>query len=133
MSALITQTGQLLQQSADLLKNPIVVPALKGVFGLLKGAFSNNKRAQQRLEMVEKLEANEEDIKALTTNIDDLIFDNEELKKQLADAIANVEEKKVEAGITTETTNINVDITNSGDGNNIIAGINKGGDIIIGK
>jgi len=132
MSALITQTGQLLQQSADLLKNPVVVPALKGVFGLLKGAFGNNKRAQQRLEMVEKLEANEDDIKALTTNIDDLVFDNEELRKQLSEAITKVEEKKVEAGITNDTTTITTTITNSGD-STIIAGIKKAGDINITK
>ena len=132
MSALITQTGQLLQQSADLLKNPVVVPALKGVFGLLKGAFGNNKRAQQRLEMVEKLEANEDDIKALTTNIDDLVFDNEGLRKQLSEAITKVEEKKVEAGITNDTTTITTTITNSGD-STIIAGIKKAGDINITK
>jgi len=92
-----------LQQSAELLKNPVVIPAIQGMFGFLKKAFSNNKKAQERLEMIEKMEANEETINGLKNSLDDLLYDNEELKKELEQHVIAVEEKKQAAGI-----NINV-------------------------
>ena len=137
--SLVAQTGQLLSQSAELLKNPIVLPALKGVFGVLKGAFGSNKRAQQRLEMLEKMDANElaaeenkKLIDALKVSLDDALFENAELEKKLAEVLSQVEEKKKEAGIgsTNETTTINTNINASGDNNKIVAGIkNVDGDI----
>lgn len=137
--SLVAQTGQLLSQSAELLKNPIVLPALKGVFGVLKGAFGSNKRAQQRLEMLEKMDANElaaeenkKLIDALKVSLDDALFENAELEKKLAEVITQVEEKMKEAGVgtTTETTTINTNINASGDNNKIVAGIkNVDGDI----
>lgn len=137
--SLVAQTGQLLSQSAELLKNPIVLPALKGVFGVLKGAFGGNKRAQQRLEMLEKMDANElaaeenkKLIDALKVSLDDALFENAELEKKLAEVLSQVEEKKKEAGIgsTTDTTTITNKIKTSGDNNKIVAGIkNIDGDI----
>lgn len=137
MSELITQAGTILQQSAELLKNPVVLPAVQGMFGFLKKAFSGNKRAQERLEMIEKMKATEEIseenkavIDGLKTNLDDLLYDNEELQKQLAEFMKQVEEKKEEAGIApTETTTINTTINASGDNNKIVAGIKNAGDI----
>lgn len=137
MSELITQAGTILQQSAELLKNPVVLPAVQGMFGFLKKAFSGNKRAQERLEMIEKMKATEEIseenkavIDGLKTNLDDLLYDNEELQKQLAEFMKQVEEKKEEAGIApTETTTINTTINASGDNNKIAAGIKNAGDI----
>jgi len=128
--SLIAQTGQILAQSAQLLKNPIVGPALKGVFGVLKGVFGG--RAKQRLEMLENIdenkmsaEENKELIDALKVSLDDALFNNEELKNQLIAELAKVEEKIKEAGISnvTDTTNINTNINASGDNNKIAAGI----------
>jgi hypothetical protein len=138
MSALITQAGTILQQSAELLKNPMVLPAVQGMFGFLKKAFSGNKRAQERLEMIEKMEAAEEIsaenkavIDSLKTNLDDLLYDNEELQKQLLEFMKKVEDKKEEAGIaaSTETTTITTTIENTGANSKIVAGIKNAGDI----
>lgn len=113
------QAGAILQQSSELLKNPVVLPAIQGMFGFLKKAFGNNKRAQERLEMIEKMEANAETIAALKVSIDDLLYDNDELKKELEKHVKVVEEKVKEAGISISKNN---SLTVNGDGN-IVGGM----------
>jgi len=130
MSVLLTQTGAILQQSAELLKNPVVMPAVKGLFDFFKNAFSNNKRAKERLEMIEKMDANEEAINAFKTNIDDLLYENEDLKKQLEKIVSQVEEKMKEAGMGNITKNNTMNI--SGDNSLGIQDI-SGGNITINK
>lgn len=99
MSALLTQTGMILKNSAELLNSPIVVPAVKGLFGFLKKVFTNNKRAKQRLEMIEKMEANEETINSLKTNLEDAMYENDELKKELEKIVKDVDDKMQKAGM----------------------------------
>ncbi len=118
MSALLTQAGAILQQSTELLKNPVVIPAITGFFGFLKKAFGGNKRAQERLEMIEKMEASEQEIEALKVSLDDILYNNDELKKELEVHVKKVEEKKQEAGITINKTS-NLNITGN---NNILGG-----------
>jgi len=69
------------------------------LFGWLKKAFKNSKRAQERLELIEKAEANKETIKQLQTNIDDLLYDNEEYQKQLAELVEDVKKQADKAGV----------------------------------
>lgn len=69
------------------------------MFGWLKKAFKNSKRAQERLELIEKAEANKETIKQLQTNIDDLLYDNEEYQKQLAELVEDVKKQADKAGV----------------------------------
>ncbi|MBN2892096.1 MAG: hypothetical protein JXL97_09530 [Bacteroidales bacterium] len=117
--SIVMQAGAILQQSSELLKNPVVLPAIQGMFGFLKKAFGNNKRAQERLEMIEKMEANAETIAALKVSIDDLLYDNDELKKELEKHVKVVEEKVKEAGISISKNN---SLTVNGDGN-IVGGM----------
>ncbi len=124
---IISQTTQILEQSVELMKNPAVSGAVNGFLGWMKNIFSNNKRAQQRLEMIEKMEANEEIIKGLQTNLDDLLYENEELKKQFEGKLAELQEQLQNAGVQiTKTNTMNI----TGDGNIGLQDIN-GGDINI--
>lgn len=138
--SLVGQTGQILSQSAELLKNPLVVPALKGVFGVLKGAFGGNKRAQQRLEMLEKMEAteaaseeNKQLIEQLKVSLDDALFENEELEKKLAEVLTQVEEKMKEAGVGNNVTNITKTLNSTGDNNINVMDVGEGVNININK
>ena len=110
MTGLITQAGAILQQSVELMKIPAVSGAVTGLFGWLKNAFKNNKRAKERLELIEKAEANEETIKQLQTNLDDLLYDNEAYQKQLAELVEEVKKQADKAGVknVTKTNTMNV-------------------------
>jgi len=112
MIPIIATAGAILAQSVELFKSPIVKESVQGLFGFLKKAFTNNKRAQERIEILEKLDSSqesikkgEEAIKALETSLDDLLYDNEELKKQLETEVKKVETKMQEAGISINKTN----------------------------
>lgn len=110
MSAIISQAGAILQQGAELMKNPAISGAVTGLFGWLKDVFKNNKRAKERLELIEKAEANEETIKQLQTNLDDLLYENEEYQKQLAALVEEVKKQADKAGVSnvTKTNTMNV-------------------------
>ncbi len=125
MSDVITQVGQILQQGQELLGNPAVAPVVKGLIDWMKGLFKNNKRAQQRLEMIERMEASEKEIEALKVSLDDLLYENEELKKQLEQKLAEVQNALQAAGINIQKTNT-INIT--GDGNIALQDI-QGGNI----
>jgi predicted nuclease with TOPRIM domain len=130
MIPIIATAGAILAQSVELFKIPAVKESVQGLFGFLKKAFTNNKRAQERIEILEKLDASQESIKkgeeaivGLQASLDDLLYDNEELKKQLEEEVKKVETKMQEAGININkkntfniTGNDNIgaqDITNS--------------------
>ncbi|MEA2042680.1 MAG: hypothetical protein U9N85_09035 [Bacteroidota bacterium] len=110
MTELISQAGAVLKQGTELMKIPAVSGAVAGLFGWLKKAFKNNKRAQERLELIQKAEANEETIKQLQTNLDDLLYDNEEYQKQLAEMVEEVKKQADKAGVknVTKTNTMNV-------------------------
>ncbi len=122
MDPILTQTVEILKQSAELMKVPAVSSAMTGLIKWLKNLFKNNKRAQERLEMIEKLQANEETIKQLQINLDDLLYENQELKKQLEEKIKEIQEKISASGININKTNT-INIT--GDGNIAIPDVNN--------
>jgi hypothetical protein len=129
MTELISQAGNILQQSAQLMKIPAVSGAVTGLFGWLKNAFKNNKRAKERLELIEKAEANEETIKQLQTNIDDLLYDNEEYQKQLVELVEEVKKQADKAGVSNITKTNTMNIT----GNSNISIQDSKGDINLNK
>jgi len=122
MSDLLIQTGQILQQSSELMKNPAVAGAVTGFIGWMKNIFSNNKRAKERLEMIEKMQANEETINQLKTNLDDLLYENQDLQKQLEEKLAELQKTISNAGISiTKTNTVNIE----GNNNSVFQDINK--------
>jgi hypothetical protein len=122
MSDLLIQTGQILQQSSELMKNPAVAGAVTGFIGWMKNIFSNNKRAKERLEMIEKMQANEETINQLKTNLDDLLYENQDLQKQLEEKLAELQKTISSAGISiTKTNTVNIE----GNNNSVFQDINK--------
>ena len=125
---LLSQVSQILQNGKDLMSNPTVSGAVTGLLGWMKKAFKNNKRAQERLEMIERLEANEEVINQLKTNLDDLLYDNEQLQKELEEKVKEVNEAMAKAGINiTKTNTMNI----NGDNNIGIQDVSGGGNINI--
>ncbi len=129
---LVGQANAIFSQGTELMKNPAISGAVAGMYSWMKGVFKNNKRAQERLEQIEKSDANEDAIKGLTSSLDDVLYGNEELQKQLAEKLKEIEtimqRENINNSVTTTTTNINT----TGDGNKVVSGVNvKGGDFII--
>ena len=127
---LLSQAGEIFQRGTELMKNPAIGGAVTGLFGWMKGVFKNNKRAQERLALLESAEADENTINSLKTSLDDALYQNEELQKQFAKELKKVEQVMTKEGITnvTKTTTINA---NNSTNTKIIADANTKGDIII--
>ena len=129
---LLTQTSAILSQGAELMKNPAVGTAVTGMFTWMKDLFKNNKRAQERLELIEKSEANESTINDLKTNLDDLLYNNEELKKQLEEQVTKVEKMMEKAGVQSNVSKTNV-MKDTGDNSQNFQDVNVKGNFSINK
>lgn len=134
MLAAVTSVGALLTQASKLMENKTVKESVKSVVGWMKGLFKNNKRAKERLELIEQGKANEEAIKGIQSSLDDALYGNEELIKEFETKIKEMEEKMKEAGITTNinktntmniTGNNNVGLNDISGNSNINLNINK--------
>lgn len=131
MTELINQAGEILSRGAELLENPQVGTAINGMFSLLKNAFKNNKRAKERLELIEKEKVDEELINQVKTNLDDLLYENEDLQKQLAEKIEEIQLLMKQEGVAnTNKTNI-INVNNSSNTIALQDIDTKGGDINI--
>jgi len=129
---LIGQANAIFSQGAELMKNPAISGAVGGMFSWMKGVFKNNKRAQERLELIEKSQANEEAIKGLSSSLDDVLYGNEELQKQLAEKLKEIETIMQRENINNSVTTTTTTITTTGDGNKIGSNVDTGGgDFII--
>ncbi len=96
---IVAKTIQILSKSSELLQEPAVADAISEFIQLLKNILSDYRRARERLEIIVKMEANEKIIKGLQTNLDDLLYENEELKKQLEEKLQEIHENLKDAGI----------------------------------
>ena len=105
---------QILKQSTVLLKNPAIGGAFTGMTGWIKSAFNNNIRAKERLELIEKAEANENAINQLKTNLEDLFYNNEDLQKQLTEKVDEVKKLMKQEGLSVSKTNT---MATTGNGN----------------
>jgi len=129
---LVGQANAIFSQGTELMKNPAISGAVAGMYSWMKGVFKNNKRAQERLEQIEKSDANEEAIKGLTSSLDDVLYGNEDLQKQLAEKLKEIETIMQRENINNSVTTTNTNINTTGDGNKVVSGVNvKGGDFII--
>ena len=127
---LLSQTGNVLSKGMELMSNPAIGGAVTGLIGWMKGLFKNNKRALERLAMVEKAEADEKTIEKLTNSLEDEIYENEELQKQFAEELKKVEAIMKKEGVTNITKTNTINTTNSTN-TKIAQDINIKGDIII--
>ncbi len=129
MMELINQATAILAQGTELMKNPAISGAVNGMFGWLKGVLGK-KSAKEKLDLIAENRHNEETIAGLKANLEFILEDNEDLQKQLAEKIKEVEELMKKEGIQSITkTNT---MTTKGDGNINLQDIN-GGNITINK
>lgn len=129
MMELITLTGVILGQSAKLMENPAVGDAVKGVFKWV-GGILGKKSSQEKLEQIERNEHTEETVNSVKSNLEFVLEDNEELQKQLAAKLKELQNIMQREGVkmVTKTNTMNV----SGNQNISLQDINSGGNITIG-
>ena len=126
---LVTQASTILSQGAELMKNPAISGAVGGMFGWLKEILGK-KSAKEKLELIEQNKHNDGTIAGLEANLEFILEDNEDLQKQLAEKIKEVESLMEKAGVQSITkTNT---MTTTGDGNISLQDLN-GGNITINK
>lgn len=123
MNELIEQTGNILSQSQELLNNPEIKGAISDFLSWIgQKIFTNKKTKQERLSLIEKQEANEQTINDLKSDIRSIIEDHDELQKELAEKVKDVDLFMQQAGIPINKTN---NINNTGNENIINQDINS--------
>ncbi len=95
---LVTQTSAILKQGAELMKNPAIGGAITGFFGWIKGILGK-KSAKEKIELIEQNKHNESTIAGLEANLEFILEDNEDLQKQLAEKVKEVELLMEKAGV----------------------------------
>jgi len=109
MNELIQQTGNILAQSQELLKQPEVKGAISGFLSWIgTKIFANKKATQEKLALIEQQKADAETITALKANLEFMLDGNDELQKELAEKVKEVDLLLKQAGTQiTKTNSIN--------------------------
>ena len=128
MEELISQASQLIQQSSDLMSHPVVGLAAKEFVGWLGGKFGKTS-AKEKLKKIEDDDYDEKTVAGFEANLEFILEDNEQLQKELAEKIQQLEQLMAKEGIniTTKTNTMNV----TGDHNISIQDVDSKGNINI--
>lgn len=123
MNELIQQTGNILAQSQELLKQPEVKGAVTGFLSWIGSKlFANKKATQEKLALIEQQKADAETIAGLKSNLEFVLDGNDELQKELAEKVKEVDLLLKQAGVqTTKTNSINI----TGNSNKVYQDINN--------
>ncbi|MEA3450515.1 MAG: hypothetical protein U9Q83_01275 [Bacteroidota bacterium] len=123
MTELIQQTGNILAQSQELLKLPEVKGAVSGFLSWIGSKiFANKKATQEKLALIEQQKADADTIAGLKSNLEFVLDGNDELQKELAEKVKEVDTILKQAGVQTNKTNT-VNIT--GNSNKVIQDVNN--------
>jgi len=123
MTDLIQQTGNILAQSQELLKEPEVTGAISEFLHWIgKKIFGNKKATQEKLALIEQHKADKETIASLKSNLEFVLEGNEELQKKLEEKVKEVDLLLKKSGEQITKTNT---VTITGDGNNVIHDVNN--------
>ena len=90
MNELMTQLSAILGQAAELLKIPAISGAVTGLFSWLGNVFTKEP-AKKRLNLFQQNKQSEETITELKSNLKYEIEGNEDLQKQLAEKLNEIE------------------------------------------
>ena len=128
MEELISQASQLIQQSSDLISHPVVGMAAKEFVGWLGGKFGKTS-AKEKLKKIEEDNYDEKTVSGFEANLEFILEDNEQLQKELAEKIKQLEEVMAKEGIsiTTKANKMNV----TGNQNISIQDVSSNGNINI--
>lgn len=129
MQELITYAGDILRQSAELMKNPAVATAVSGMVSWLSGVFGKKQSTEEKLRLIEENKHTDETVRSLQSNLEFLLEDNRELQEQLSARLREIDTVMKQEGmsIVTKTNTMNI----TGDNNTAIQGIEGKGDINI--
>ncbi len=112
------------------MKNPAIGGVITGLFGWLKGILGK-KSAKEKLELIEQNKHTEGTIAGLEANLEFILEDNEDLQKQLAEKLKEVELLMKQEGIDNSIKISTINISNSTN-TKIAQGIDKiDGDLTI--
>lgn len=114
MSDIMQQTGEILDKSQELLKEPMVKGAISGFLKWIGDKiFANKKSVKEKLALIEQQKADTNTISGLKANLEFVLEDNEELRKELEEKVKAIDLLLKQSGIETNKTNSQVV---SGDG-----------------
>ena len=92
MTDTIEQTGDILENSQELLENPEVKGAISGFFKWIGSKiFANKKSAKEKLALIEQQKADSNTISGLKANLEFVLEDNEELQKELKEKVHEID------------------------------------------
>ena len=129
MEELISQASQLIQQSSDLINHPVVGLAAKEFVGWLGGKFGKTS-AKEKLKKIEEDNYDEKTVSGFEANLEFILEDNQQLQKELAEKIKQLEEVMAKEGISIVNKTNTMKI--SGAGSKGVQDVNSGcGDINI--
>lgn len=123
MNELIQQTGNILAQSQELLKQPEVKGAISGFLSWIGSKiFANKKATQEKLALIEQQKADADTISNLKANLEFMLDGNDELQTELAEKVKEVDLLLKQAGVqTTKTNTANI----TGNSNKVYQDINN--------
>ena len=104
MNKLLTQTGAILGQATELLEIPAISDTVKGLFTWL-GNVITKKSAKEKLELIQQNKYSKETIIGFTANLETILEDNEDLQKQLAERLMEIERLMLENGVQSTVSN----------------------------
>ncbi len=105
MTELIQQVGVAFEKAQQLMGVSAVKETVTGILGWIgKKVFSNNPITNKRLALIEQQKADAETINSLKANLEYVLNGNEELQKELAEKVQEIEKLSQEAGVKTEET-----------------------------
>ena len=113
MNELVTQTGAILGQAAELLKIPAISSAVTGLFGWLGNVFTK-KSAKEKLALIEQNQHSEDTIVGLEANLEAVLEDNEGLQMELAEKLKEIEKVMKENGVKNVTKTNTVTVSGTG-------------------
>ena len=119
----------LIGQFSALAENPNVKPVIKDLSNWVGNLFSSNS-AKEKLAQIEEGKADEKTVIGIEANLEFILEDNEQLQKELAEKIKQLEEVMAKEGISIVKKSNTMNI--SGTGNKGIQDVNTNqGDINI--
>ena len=104
----------LIGQFSALAENPNVKPVIKDLSNWVGNLFSSNS-AKEKLAQIEEGKADEKTVIGIEANLEFILEDNEQLQKELAEKIKQLEEVMAKEGISIVKKSNTMNI--SGDGN----------------
>mgnify|MGYP001031530899 CR=1 FL=1 len=131
MMEIIALTGALIQGGKKLMENEAVAETVNGVFNWIGNALGGKQSVVETLEKAENGEVSDDDLNSIKSKLEFVLEDNEELQKQLAAKLEDVQKVADREGVTmvTKTNTMNV----TGNNNISLQDIDSDGNISIGR